>query len=73
MDGNVKEKGRIWPSRELSAALEKYILLLQSFLPCLFCEWLQISVEKLGRKEKERGLDSGDIGGGSSLPKSEDT
>lgn len=69
IDGSVKEKGWICPSRELRAALENCILLLQSFLTCLFCEWLQISVEKLQRKEKELGLDSGDVESSSPLPK----
>lgn len=35
----------------------------------VFCEWLQISVEKMGGKERELGLDTGDIEGSSSVPK----
>lgn len=38
-----------------------------SFL--VFYEWLQISVEKLGGKARELGLGTGDIEGGSPVPK----
>lgn len=35
----------------------------------VFYEWLQISVEKLGGKERELGLDPGDTEGGRPVPK----
>lgn len=51
------------PLKELSAALEKCILLLQSFLPCLLSVLTnKRSVwGKLGGKERELGLDTGGV------------
>lgn len=64
----MKEKDGFVPQGSHVLPWKSVFCFFRAFLP-VFYEWLQISVEKLGGKERELGLDIGDIEGSSPMTK----